>query len=484
MRFMEAEPEPVAVIDPEVVVPFSITDLTLLDVTEQRAALDQIGKSTSLWSFDLSQSPLMRVSVARLGAEHHVVFIVMHHLVADGMSLAICVDELFDAYGRLLRGDALKPIPSIQYGDYAAWQRRLDESSGEQESVSRVKNRLAGAPQVHLLACEGRPESNRSEGAVGRIFLDNTLGLKMRTLVDQERVTPFMVMLAAYFALLARFSDQEDLTVGIPVSLRDAPETATIIGNFLNTVVVRHSVERDASFTTLLRKVRAATLEALDSRGASFGAVVSALGGVRQPNRNPVFQVMFVYQTLPSHRREYGELVVQPEQMHNGTAKLDLTLEVADTAEGTRVALEYDTDLFDSGTAHSLLSAYRCLLTSAVSDPGIAIDALPTVSQDEGHTRLTRWNNNTSVFPTDVCIADLIEAQVVANPGRTAVVFDSQDTSSLSYAELDSAAESLAAQLMDEGASSNHVVAILSNDPGLGGCAFCGNQDGGSVSPY
>ncbi|HEV3039095.1 MAG TPA: amino acid adenylation domain-containing protein [Candidatus Angelobacter sp.] len=451
--------EPVAVVDAKPKPPLSYVDLESLEKSKQSQIVAGIAMETARHAFDLSQSPLFIAKLARISNQEHVLFVTMHHIIADGLSFVIFENELFQIYA-LHRQEqtGLSPL-QIQYADFAAWQRNQEQTARRQDELKRWKHRLHGALPLNLLAARPRPDLRSFAGAAESVLLSTAEVQTLRHVAAHARVTPFLVMLSAFHALLARYSDQEDVLVGTPVNIRDRPETKNLIGDFLNTAVVRARIAKSASFADLLKQVREAMLEALECRHTPFEAVVREFGGPRDSSRNPLFQVMFVFQTLPARLQNFVELQVQPEQLRNGTSKVDLNLEVAETAAGFLLTLEYATDLFDQAIARAFLSAYKALLTAAIASPEAAVDILPTILEADRNLALSCWNETCVSFPEATSIAALLERQAASTPKNIAVIFDGEQTT-LTYEELAQQSAWLAAELLEVGIRQGEIIAI------------------------
>ncbi len=332
------------------------------------------------WPFDLAAGPLARTLLLRTGGEEHLLAVVLHHVISDAWSLRILLRELAALYRAFAAGEP-SPLPELplQYADFARWQREQlvgERLEGELEHWRRV---LAEAPEVLDLPAD-RPRPAAPTFAAGRspVVLPAALSADLRALARRHGWTPFMVLLAAFDALLARHTGQRDLVVGAPVANRNRLETEGLIGFFTNTLALRLDLAGDPSFRALARRARAATLEAYAHQDLPFERLVEELAPRRERGRNPLFQVMLALNDVPSLALlELPGLAVEGVEIATEEAKFDLTLFLAEGAEGFAGHLEFSRDLFDPATADRLLGHLLVLLGGAVAAPETRLSGLP-----------------------------------------------------------------------------------------------------------
>src|SRR5262249_40222723 len=266
----------------------------------------------------------------------------------------------------------------------------------------------------------------------------------LRALSREEGTTLFMTLLAAFQALLSRYTGQEDVVVGTPVANRVSEEVEELIGFFVNTLALRTDLSGEPTFKELVRRVREVALGAYAHQDVPFEKLVEELQPERDLSRNPLFQVMFILQNASDQRLELPGLRLSPYQSSSAASQFDMTMIVAETAQGFVAALEYQADLFDDASIRRMLSHFSILLKVITTDPGARLSDLPLLSDEESHLILTVWNDTRADFPGPLCLHQLFEAQAERTPDRVAVSFDEQH---LTYAELNERADWLAHRL-------------------------------------
>ncbi|MDH0303600.1 MULTISPECIES: non-ribosomal peptide synthetase, partial [unclassified Pseudomonas] len=319
--------------------------------------------------FDLVRGPLLRVKLLALSEQAHVLVIVQHHIVSDGASLEVLVEELLQGY----QGGEPAPL-QVQYADYAAWQRQWLDGGERARQLEYWMARLGGEQTVLELPFDRpRPARRRLRGARLDFPLDAELSHGLQHLAKAQDATLFMLLLAAFQALLHRYSGQSDIRVGVPVANRTRAETERLIGFFVNTQVLRAEVEGGQGFDMLLRQVRQAALEAQAHQDLPFEQLVEALAPERNLSHSPLFQVLFNHQHGATAERDWGDLRIEPLHWDSATAQFDLVLDTSETAQGLVISLTYDTDLFDHSTIERLSTHFINLLQGIVDQPQRAV---------------------------------------------------------------------------------------------------------------
>ncbi|GGP09404.1 amino acid adenylation domain-containing protein [Nonomuraea glycinis] len=403
--------------------------------------------------FTLDRPPLWRAHLVRMPGDEQRLVLVVHHAVFDarsGTNFAAELRELHNAAGAG-RPPRLPDLP-VQYADYAAWQREHLAQGVLADQLTYWRQRLAGLPRdAGLPTDRPRPATRGHDGAEFHLALPADLVDRLEALARQRGATLFMALLTGLKALLARYSGQYDVAVGTPVAGRDLPEFEPLIGMFVNTLVLRTDLTGDPPFEELLGRVRGTVLDALDHAEVPFDQLVQALQPERDPSRTPLHQVGF--NLLPMESRG---------QFPNGTAQLDLSLDVVRTAEGAGVYFEYSTDLFDEDTIARLAGAYELILAAAVAEPRTRLSELPSMAPERLREMLTGWNDTAAPYP-DLPLHELVGEQAARTPDAVAV--RGADGAELTYAELDARARELAGRL---GVGVESCVAVcLPRDPGL-----------------
>ncbi|MGW0709712.1 amino acid adenylation domain-containing protein [Streptomyces sp. NPDC002643] len=412
--------------------------------------------------FDLEQGPLFRAVLLRLGELEHVLLVTMHHIVSDGWSLGVLVGELTALYGAFAEGrtDPLPELP-VQYADYAVWQRDHLRGEAAEHHLTYWRRQLADAPDLLDLPLDRpRPGRYTPDGAQYTFTLPPAVTAALREVGQQERATPFMVLLSAFKVLLSRYSGQNDICVGTPVAGRSRAETEGLIGFFVNTLVLRSQIPANASFRELLRDIREVTLNAYEHQELPFERLVEELRPVRDPSRTPLFQVMFILQNAPVPPVELPGLRLQQLPIDNNTANYDITFELTERPEGMAAVLEYRTDLFDEATMARLADHYRVLLEAIVADPDAPLDRLPVLTAEEHERILVRWNRTGTGEPLDRPTHELIARRASLHPERIAAVCGADR---VTYGELNRRANRLAHTLRGEGVGQETLVALLAD---------------------
>ncbi|MES2939619.1 MAG: non-ribosomal peptide synthase/polyketide synthase [Pseudomonadota bacterium] len=409
-------------------------------------------------AFELSTGPLIRGRLLVLGDAEHVLLITMHHIVSDGWSMGVLTRELSALYGAFAEGreDPLSPLP-IQYADYAAWQRHWLEGEVLQRQGDYWKDRLAGAPALlELPADHPRPAQQDHRGAMVSFTLDAPLTTALKTLSQRHGTTLYMTLLAAWAALLARLSSQDDVVIGTPVANRTRAEVEGLIGFFINTLALRIDLGDSPSTVELLRRVKTETVEAQQHQDLPFEQVVEIVKPARSMAHTPLFQVMFSWQADAQGAIDLPGLAAQPLAAPIVLSKFDLTLHMGE-AEG-RIAggLEYASALFEQATIERFASYLVSLLEAMVAEEERPISALPMLPPAEREQLLVRWNATGAEFPGG-CMHELFEAQARRTPDAIAVV---HGENRLRYAELDAQANRLAHHLRTLGVGPDARVAV------------------------
>ena len=402
--------------------------------------------------FDLQHGPLLRVSLLQLDADDHVLVLTLHHIVADGWSMGVLVDEFSQLYAAHVQGKPLElPALAIQYSDYALWQRRWMEAGELERQLDWWRGQLGSEqPVLELPGDRSRPAQPTQQGARLDFALPPALAKGLMSLARQRGVTPFMLLLASFQVLLHRYSGQTDLRIGVPVANRSRAETCGLIGFFVNTQVLRAELDGRLPFARLLEQTRDRALDAQGYQDLPFERLVQALQGERSLSHSPLFQVMFNHQQ--SRPGALGGMLagleVQSLAWPGRTAQFDLQLDTHEEGERLLASLTYATDLFDAERIECLAGHWRNLLASIVADPECAIGELAMLSAAEVEATLLGLNATQQVYPGPECVHQHIEAQAGATPDGCALVFGQQR---LSYGELNQRANRLAHHLRELG---------------------------------
>jgi amino acid adenylation domain-containing protein len=463
--FVPVDGMPTQRILPPAPVPLPLVDVPALDEQTQAALLQTQLLQEAAQPFDLAQGPLLRAKLFRLGAEDHVVMLTMHHIVGDGWSGGVLIQELQAAYRAHVLGTPVAlPELDIQYADFAVWQREYLQGEVLERQLSYWQTRLEHPPILELPTDRPRPPVQTTHGAREHLDLGQALSHQLTTLARDEGCTLFMLMLAAFGVVLARYSGQADMVIGTPIANRNRPEIANLIGFFVNTLPLRVDLSGNPSFRHLLQRVRTLTLEAYDHQDVPFEKIVEVLLAERDLSRSPLFQVMLAVQNKAASTLDLPGLAASEFVVENGTAKFDLGMEVTEHPAGLHALVEYNTDLFDATTIQRLLGNFQTLLGGIVAHPDCPILTLPLLTDSERALLLEQWQTPAGPIP-DVCIHEAFEAQAARTPDAPAVIFPALSSNTahdqvLTYRQLNERANQLARHLRSLGAGPETIVAI------------------------
>jgi len=441
-RFKTRDGRPEQVISPRLALDLGVIELTEPTSTERESRARRLATEEALRPFDLSQDPILRATLLRLGAQEHVLLLVFHHVAFDGWSARLFVDELTHLYRALTTGTspALAEIP-IQYADFAHWQRQRLGGELLERQLRYWKQQLSGCIPLDLPTDRTRPSVQAHRGGCTEIFLPEPLADSLKALGRRENATLFMVLLAAFQALLARYTGSEDIAVGSPVAGRNWVETEKLIGIFINILVLRADLSGNPTFRELLGRVRETCRGAYSHQDMPFEKLVEALRPERDLSTTPLFQVMFNLENLPEERTEIPGLGVEEFEFEVPVAAYDLTLEIINKDRQLKCSFIYNADLFDRGRMERMAGHYRTLLEAIVAEPDGRIAALPLLPPAERHQILFEWNRTEAEYPRDATLQELFEAQAERTPGATAFVGENRD---MTYRELNRGANQIA----------------------------------------
>jgi amino acid adenylation domain-containing protein len=461
--FITIADQPLQLIHPHGALSLQVADLQGRAVDAQDALVQELARAEACRPFDLSQGPLLRVTVLRLGQQRHVLLLTTHHIVADGWSFGVFWRELAAFYAAAVGGTAAQlPNLPFQYGDYARWQRQWLDGPIREVQLAYWRRQLAGAPPLLTLPTDrARPSVATSAGARVATTLPASLVEGLRALSRQEGATLFMTLLAGWQALLARYSGQDDIVVGTPIAGRTRVELEALIGCFVNTLALRTDLSGNPSVRELIRRVRDVCVGAYAHQDLPFEVLVEALRPERVLSHTPLFQVLFALQNAPMPALELAGLTLTPEAGATDTAKFDLALDLTETPAGLSGYLEYSTDLFEAATVARMAGHFQTLLEGMLADPERPIAALPLLTGVERQQLLVEWNATQAPYQRDRCIHELFESQAAATPDALAVSFEQRSTAGaqqatgaikrLTYAELNARANQLAHYLRAHG---------------------------------
>ncbi|MFH7339453.1 amino acid adenylation domain-containing protein [Streptomyces sp. KHY 26] len=433
--------------------------------------LDQLLSEFASYRFDITCEIPVRAAVFRLSEAEHVLLLLVHHVAADGWSMAPLARDLSAAYTARLRAEAVAwPELPVEYSDYTEWQEELlSDAAGEEPSLLKAqldywRTRLADAPEeLNIPTDRPRPAVPSYRGAEVRFSLDAEVQKAISCLCSESGCTPFMVFHAALTAMLSRISGSADVPIGIPVAGRTDEGLENLVGFFVNNLVLRLDMPTGVTYRALLERSRQCTLEALEHQDVPFEFLVDSLNPTRSLSRNPLFQVVLAFQNNDEAEWSLPGLSVESVHVQNDTAKFDLTFsftqQLSATGEelGISGVLEYATDLFDHTSAEEFVTRFNKTLRVMLAAPDAPVHAEDMLEDDERQLILRGWND-TDRTHDQVLMGCLVEQHAETRPDAVAV--DSLE-GIVTYRQLNERANSLAHYLIDKGIGPERVVAVV-----------------------
>lgn len=452
--------EPVQVIGPKQTVTLPGFALQSLPVGRSEAEAITLAAQEGRQTFDLIRGPLFRARLLVLAEQEHILLLTMHHIIFDGWSLGILLHELAALYEAFATGNPspLSTVP-VQYVDFAVWQRQWLQGEVLDKQVTYWKKKLSGAPNLLELPTDRpRPAMQSFRGAKYPLSISPDLIDVLKELCGHERATLFMGLLAAFKLLLYRYTNQPDIVVGVPITGRNRPEFEETIGSFVNTLGLRTGLSGDMTFSELLAQVCVTTLEAFDHQDLPFEKLIEVVQPVRDISHTPLFQVMFNLRNIGTLTPKLMSLELTAFEIDNGTTKFDLIFDLAETEEGLKGSIDYNSDLFDTSTIQRMAGHFQHLLEAVAANPRQRISDLHLLTPAEEKQLQVEWNLTDKVYPQPPCIHQIFEEQVERTPDAPALVFEDE---SLTYNELNGRANQLAHYLRSLGVGTETLVGVL-----------------------
>nr|WP_281404395.1 non-ribosomal peptide synthase/polyketide synthase [Pyxidicoccus fallax] len=437
----------------------AVVDLTVLPAARREEEALRLANAEARRPFDLERGPLLRATLLKLDAQEHVLLLTMHHIVSDGWSMGVLVREVGLLYAAFCEGQP-SPLPAltVQYADYAMWQREWLQGKELERHLSFWKEQLAGAAlALELPTDRPRPPEQTFRGATLPVKLPRELSEALKALCQREGVTPFMLLLAAFQVVLHRYSGQEAFCIGTPMAGRDQAQLEGLIGFFVNTLALRTRLEGNPTFRELLGRVKESAIRSFAHQHLPFEKLVEELQPERDLGRAPIFQVLFAFQNTPSSELNPAGLSLSPIGVDTNVSKFELELVLGETPDGVLGGFTYNTDLFDAATISRMAEHLQVMLEAAVARPDTRLSALPLLSEAGRRQVLVEWNDTAADFPATSCIHHLFEQQVARTPDAIAVEFGD---SLLTYRQLDARANQLAHHLRSLGVGPDCLVAL------------------------
>ncbi|MBG1271675.1 non-ribosomal peptide synthetase [Nostoc sp. WHI] len=462
------EGQPVQVINPTLTITLPVIDLRQLPQVEREIQARQLTTQEAQRPFNLSTDSLLRVKLLHLDETQHIILLTMHHIVCDGWSIGVLIQEIAALYTAFASNQP-SPLPklTIQYADFAYWQRQWLQGEVLEKQLSYWQKQLDGISMLNLPTDRPRLAVQTYQGARQPLQLSKSLSEALLALGQQEGVTLFIILLAAFQVLLYRYTQQEDIVIGSPIANRNRSEIEGLIGFFVNSLVLRTQLSGNPTFRELLSRVKEVAFGAYAHQDLPFEKLVEELHPERNLNQNPLFQVVFALQNAPMSALELPNLTLSPLPFDTETTRFDLELHLwepkvqnglwADSSEGISGFVIYSTDLFDDATIARMLGHFQILLEGIVTNPEQRIAQLPLLSESELHNLLVEWNNTQLDYPQDKCIHQLFESIAEYNPDAIALVFGDKQ---ISYKELNIRSNKLAHHLKKLGVTTEVLVGL------------------------
>ncbi|HEX4783488.1 MAG TPA: amino acid adenylation domain-containing protein [Candidatus Sulfotelmatobacter sp.] len=453
---VEGEGRQIVLSEPEVEIP--VVDVESFPNSEREDEALRIAAEEGRKPFDLKEGPLIRPVLVRLEPEKHFLVLTMHHIIADGWSIALLFREVTTSYAAITKEEApdLPELP-LQYTEYAQWQREYmsgDVLSGE---IDFWKRKLAGAqPLLELPLDHARPTTASWNGATEQLDIPAATLAKLKGLAQAESSTLFMVAMAAFQTLLWRYANQESILIGTPIAGRNDVDLENMIGLFVNTLIFRGDFSANLNFRDLVRQVRGFALEAYAHQELPFEKLVEELVPQRSLDTHPLFQVLFTFQNIPQQVFDIPGLTVQEMPFEAGIAKFDISVVMWEAGD-LHCQFEYNTDLFESSTIKRMLEHFERLLNGVVENPDLAVAKIPLMSPKEREQIVVEWNRTGADYPRDLTIPSAFERQVEHTPDATALSFAG---TKWTYRQVNDAANRLAQRLVENGTGTSSLVGV------------------------
>ncbi|MEC4812262.1 MAG: amino acid adenylation domain-containing protein [Scytonema sp. PMC 1069.18] len=456
--FMTVDGEPWQKIHLNVLSELIIEDWRDVPETEIEQRISAIAPRESQYSFDLEKGPLSRMRLYRVTPVQNILALTFHHIIADGWSLGIIIEELATLYHFALQGDVtgLEEL-KIQYADYAIWQKEKYSDSVLEAHLAYWEKQLAQLPVLQFPTEFPRPRLQSFQGDLFSFSIPDSLTADIRQFTQNEDVTLFMTLMAAFSVFLGRYSGQEDIPVGTSIANRPGIDSERLIGFFVNMLVIRADLSGEPSFRTLVKRVKETVLQGFEHTDVPFETLVERLHVDRDTSRNPLFQIAFTLLNAPKTQLTTGSLAVTP-LANQEAARFDLELFVTETQESLSAVFSYNTDLFSRETVESFARHFCNLLEHLVTQADTPVWRLPILLPEE-YAKLMPTTPSEN-FPVQLCLHEVFSQQVALRPSREALIFENE---SLTYGQLNERANRLAHHLIHLGVQPESRVGLWLN---------------------
>ena len=457
--FALAGVQPVQRINPPVRVNLPVVDLSRLDVEARETAVERLRQENALKPFDLAAGPLLRVALIRLAEKEHLFLLNMHHIISDGWSMDVLINETETLYHAFAQGQS-SPLAEleVQYADYAQWQRGWLQGDVLQNEIAYWKERLDGAPTLLELGTDRQRQLLKTlRSAHEPVVFSEEVSDSLRNFSRQQGASLFMTMMAGFHALLRRYTGESDILVGTPIAGRTHVEVEPMIGFFVNMIPIRTSFGENPSFRELVKQVRESSFAAYTHQELPFDKLVEELQPKRSPGRNPIFQVILAF-TNAGPELEIAKVNLPAGVPASADVKFDLEVHLCDTPQGIRGSFVYSPELFDPTVIARMVDHFQRLFEQALAQPDAGLASLSMLGEQEYRQVVEEWNDTAIAYPDRICIHEVIEQYAVETPDSIAIDFDQEN---ITYSDLNRRANILAHSLRQHGVGPEVLVGVM-----------------------
>ncbi|MBB6716466.1 non-ribosomal peptide synthetase, partial [Clostridium gasigenes] len=459
-RFQYIDNELMQVVEPNFIEKIKYIDLSNVDSEKIEDELQRVSKEESYKAFDLENEALVRFILIETAPKERLFIIVIHHIIFDGWSMGVFYKNLSEKYNSLCNGKhSLNKEKTVQYADYANWQRKELSKNKLDKQFSYWKNKLQNIDQnVEFPPDKKRPSMITSNGNVVFFELDNDIVKSLRKYSAKCNCTVNTILLSTFKCLVYKYTKQNNITIGTAVANRKVDGIENIIGFFVNTIVLNTEIDGDMKFPQLLEKVRDTTLEAYDNEDFPFDQLVEKINPLRDSSRNPFFQLMFTYQNTPKSKVELQDLRVEEYALGSRRSAVDITLNIEENGNRIFGVFEYNSDLFYEETIQRICNQFKLILKDVLSDDDKIIDDISILNEEEENIILNKFNDTYVEYDKTKTVVDMFEEQVEKTPNNIAVVFENE---AITYKKLNERANSLARVLIGKGVGPDDIIGIM-----------------------
>ncbi|MEJ2633925.1 MAG: amino acid adenylation domain-containing protein [Calditrichia bacterium] len=458
-KFVNIDGEAFQEILPTFRIRLPIIDLSRLSPKKSESEARQIVDQEARYAFNLSQGSLIRCCLLKLGEDDFILTINMHHIISDGWSMRILINEMIQIYKAFARGqNSPLALPDIQYADYACWQREWLTEKVLENQINYWKRQLSDIPPVLELPTDYPRSAEQSHKGKRISFnIQQNLYDKITELCRSENITPYIFLLSAFQTLLFRYAGQSDISIGTPVAGRNRKELEDLIGFFVNTVVIRADLSDNPTFRQLLQRTRKITMEAHENQDVQFEKLVDLLVTSRDMSHTPLFQVMLSYDKFPFDVIDLEGLEFRPFQVTTGTSKFDLLLEIYEHEKRFDAIFEYNSTIFEQSTIERMISHFKNLLSAIVSDPDNHLPLFSILDKTEENQIIHEWNIGSDERPGSN-FGELFEKQAAKTPHLVALAGENRQ---FSYSELNRKVNQLSHWLRRKGVRPEMLIGVF-----------------------